>query len=105
MPFIHSCEISGWEIRENLKLYARSALFADVPCTQNGHLSLPAVKEMYINVCTQLCNNESILFKEKTLDFSCTYMVFCSPSTSEPKEMYMSKRVCWIHRQYSWNWA
>lgn len=34
--------------------------------------------------------------RKKTLDISCTYMVFCSPSILEPKEMYMSKSVCSI---------
>ena len=90
---------------DNFKFHARSALFTDVPRAQDGHLSSPAVKEPYVHVCTPLCNDESFLFKEKSLDISCTYMVFCSPRTLEPKEMYMSKRVCWIHRQYSWNRA
>lgn len=52
-------------MQDNLKLHASSALFTDVPRTQSNHLSLPAVKKTYFNVCTQLCNDESLLFKEK----------------------------------------
>lgn len=49
--------MSGWEMRDNLKLLARPALFADVQCAQNGHLSLLVLKEIYINVCTELYND------------------------------------------------